>query len=300
MNLEDAVKDFELRLRVIDRKSENTIHAYMRDIHAYITYCKQHGKENMEDLSTLDIDGFLNEFSLNHVSKSINRCLSSIHLFHRTIQESHPEILDVSKHIHGMNISAHLPSYMSIQQIQKLFQSFQDDDLEQYHKTIMMVLYTCGLRVSECCGLRLNDVHLQEKIVKVRGKGNKERIIPIADLCVEQMQYYLDTIRNTWDIHHSNYFFINQFGRACTRQYVHTCIKEKVDENGLDPHISAHSFRHSFASHLLDGSADLRVVQELLGHSDISTTQIYTHVQDERLKKVYDSCFCLFDEEEEN
>ena len=116
-------------------------------------------------------------------------------------------------------------------------------------------------------------------------------MIPIADPCIAQMEVYLNTVRNEWDVNHSPNFFINHLGHVCTRQYVHTFIKKNVEACGLDPRISAHSFRHSFATHLLDGQADLRVVQELLGHSDIQTTQIYTHIQNERLKSAYDQFF---------
>ena len=169
-----------------------------------------------------------------------------------------------------------------------------------YKRQILLTLYSCGLRVSELCSLKRNDVHLSEKILKVTGKGDKERIIPIVDACVQQMELYLNLVRKNWQKKTLPNFFINQYGRVLTRQYVHNLIKKKCEECNLNPNLSAHSFRHSFASHLLDGNADLRIVQELLGHSDIQTTQIYTHIQNKRLVNAYDNAFQSFKKKEDD
>lgn len=290
MSLDEAIEDYKLYLSVIERKSKQTISSYMSDLRFYVDYLKSIDITQVEHIATLDIDSFLNEFSLNHNSTSCNRCIASIHGFHKYISMNHSDIKDVSLLIKNMSSSKHLPVYCSIEDIKKIFDSFNDDEDNVYKKTLLVVLYTCGLRVSELCDLQLNDVHLQEGIVKVKGKGDKERVVPISEYCIRQMTEYLD-IRSKWDQYHLSNFFVNPYARVCTRQYVHCLIKEKVNELNLNPAISAHSFRHSFASHLLDGNADLRIVQELLGHSDIQTTQIYTHIQNKRLRSVYDNCF---------
>ncbi len=290
MNLDEAIEDYQLFLSVIERKSKQTITSYMSDLRFYVDYLKSEDITNVEQISTLDIDSFLNEFSVNHNSCSCNRCIASIHGFHKYISNNDPNVQDVSLLIRSMSSSKHLPVYCSIEDIKKIFDSFDDEEHNVYKKTLLVVLYTCGLRVSELCDLQLNDVHLQEGIVKVKGKGDKERVVPISKYCIDQMKSYLE-IRSKWDIHHLSNFFVNAYGKVCTRQYVHCLIKDKVNELNLNPAISAHSFRHSFASHLLDGNADLRIVQELLGHSDIQTTQIYTHIQNKRLRSVYDDCF---------
>lgn len=291
MTIDEALEDYKLHLSVIERKSAQTIHAYMTDLQFYVRYLKSIDINDIKKIATLDIDSFLNEFSASHNSKSCNRCIASIHSFHKFITLNHPDIQDVSLLIKNMSTSKHLPVYCSIEDIQKIFNSFEDTEHDTYKKTLLVVLYTCGLRVSELCDLKLNDVHIQEGIVKVKGKGDKERVVPVSDYCINQMNKYLEMDRLKWDVHHLSNFFVNRYGRACTRQYVHTLIKHKVYELNLNPEISAHSFRHSFASHLLDGNADLRIVQELLGHSDIQTTQIYTHIQNKRLRSVYDDCF---------
>lgn len=199
---------------------------------------------------------------------------------------------------HSFHKEKHLPSYLEFEEILKLLSSFDSSDKGIFQKTLLETLYSCGLRVSECCQLKLNDVHLNERILKINGKGGKERIIPIASNCVEQMKQYISLVRNQWDTKNSPYFFINSLSHPVNRQYVHQLIKKKINELDLNPDISAHSLRHSFATHLLNGNADLRVVQELLGHSDIQTTQIYTHVQNKRLNDVYDTYFTDLLEEE--
>lgn len=291
MELKDAFEDYHLYLSVVQRKSKKTVQSYLHDIEVYLDFLKDRKISKCENISVLDIEAFLDFYAENHVASSLNRMIASIHSFHLQISTMHPEIKDVSLLIHGMKSSKHLPVYLSVDEVKKVFSSFQDNEIDQYNKTILVVLYSCGLRVSELCDLKLNDVHLTEQILKVKGKGDKERIIPISSYCVSQMKYYLDSIRLVWDVKNISYFFVNRLGHICTRQYVHLMIKQKVNELNLNPKISAHSFRHSFATHLLDGDADLRIVQELLGHSNISTTQIYTHIQDKRLTSVYDRCF---------
>lgn len=291
MDLNEALNDFILQLSVIDRKSKRTIESYQKDIEMYVSFLANKNITAFEDISTMDIEDFLDAYAASHAASSCNQMIASIHSFHLNIVLEHSEFKDVSSLVHGIQASRHLPTYLSVEEIKRIFDSFKDDDKEVYHKTILVVLYSCGLRVSELCELKLNDVHIAEGIVKVKGKGNKERIVPISSYCVTQMQKYLNCVRMKWDKKKLPNFFVNSCGRVCTRQYVHSLIKQKINELGLNPNISAHSFRHSFATHLLDGNADLRIVQELLGHSDIQTTQIYTHIQDKRLKNVYDHCF---------
>ncbi len=299
MNLKEAMQDYKINLQVIENKSEKTIASYLNDLNQYIEYMNSIGIENVEQINILKIDSFFNVYDKTHSTKSCNRVLSSIRSFHKYTTLNHPNIKNPTLYMHGFKNSLHLPVYCSVDDISKLLNSFGQSDIEIYQKTILETLYSCGLRVSELCDLKQNDVHLDEKIIKVTGKGNKQRIVPIADACISQMKIYISFVRVQWEKKRCPNFFINQFGRVCTRQYVHTLIKSKIQECGLNPEISAHSFRHSFATHLLDGNADLRVVQELLGHSDIQTTQIYTHIQNKRLTSVYDTFFTDLNKEKE-
>lgn len=300
MDLHEALSDYKLNLSLVENKSKKTIEAYMSDLTHYIDYLNQKNINNVEEITILTVDNYLNSLTKEYSSNSINRVLASVRSFHKFISLNHESIKDPTLYIHTHKHNEHLPIYASIQDLKVLFDSFSNSDIDIYHKTILLTLYSCGLRVSELCSLKRNDVHLSEKILKVTGKGDKERIIPIVDACVQQMELYLNLVRKNWQKKTLSNFFINQYGRVLTRQYVHNLIKNKCEECNLNPNLSAHSFRHSFASHLLDGNADLRIVQELLGHSDIQTTQIYTHIQNKRLVNAYDNAFQSFKKKEDD
>lgn len=300
MDLHEALSDYKLNLSLVENKSKKTIEAYMSDLTHYIAYLNQKNINNVEEITILTVDNYLNCLTKEYSSNSINRVLASVRSFHKFISLNHESIKDPTLYIHTHKHNEHLPIYASVQDLKVLFDSFSNSDIDIYHKTILLTLYSCGLRVSELCSLKRNDVHLSEKILKVTGKGDKERIIPIVDACVQQMELYLNLIRKNWQKKTLPNFFINQYGRVLTRQYVHNLIKKKCEECNLNPNLSAHSFRHSFASHLLDGNADLRIVQELLGHSDIQTTQIYTHIQNKRLVNAYDNAFQSFKKKEDD
>ena len=300
MDLHEALSDYKLNLSLVENKSKKTIEAYMSDLTHYINYLNQKNINNVEEITILTVDNYLNSMTKEYSSNSINRVLASVRSFHKFISLNHESIKDPTLYIHTHKHNEHLPIYASVQDLKVLFDSFSNSDIDIYHKTILLTLYSCGLRVSELCSLKRNDVHLSEKILKVNGKGDKERIIPIVDACVQQMELYLNLVRKNWQKKTLPNFFINQYGRVLTRQYVHNLIKKKCEECNLNPNLSAHSFRHSFASHLLDGNADLRIVQELLGHSDIQTTQIYTHIQNKRLVNAYDNAFQSFKKKEDD
>lgn len=300
MDLHEALSDYKLNLSLVENKSKKTIEAYMSDLTHYINYLNQKNINNVEEITILTVDNYLNSLTKEYSSNSINRVLASVRSFHKFISLNHESIKDPTLYIHTHKHNEHLPIYASVQDLKVLFDSFSNSDIDIYHKTILLTLYSCGLRVSELCSLKRNDVHLSEKILKVTGKGDKERIIPIVDACVQQMELYLNLVRKNWQKKTLSNFFINQYGRVLTRQYVHNLIKKKCEVCNLNPNLSAHSFRHSFASHLLDGNADLRIVQELLGHSDIQTTQIYTHIQNKRLVNAYDNAFQSFKKKEDD
>lgn len=300
MDLHEALSDYKLNLSLVENKSKKTIEAYMSDLTHYIAYLNQKNINNVEEITILTVDNYLNSLTKEYSSNSINRVLASVRSFHKFISLNHESFKDPTLYIHTHKHNEHLPIYASVQDLKVLFDSFSNSDIDIYHKTILLTLYSCGLRVSELCSLKRNDVHLSEKILKVTGKGDKERIIPIVDACVQQMELYLNLVRKNWQKKTLPNFFINQYGRVLTRQYVHNLIKKKCEECNLNPNLSAHSFRHSFASHLLDGNADLRIVQELLGHSDIQTTQIYTHIQNKRLVNAYDNAFQSFKKKEDD
>jgi site-specific recombinase XerD len=164
-----------------------------------------------------------------------------------------------------------------------------DDEISQdlLDHTILETIYGLGLRVSECCNLKTNQINLTDGFVKILGKGNKERVIPIPDTTRRLMQQYASNLRGLWLKKSTNRFFINHLGKPIYSEYVEKMLRNTNIKAGIKKHLTPHKLRHSYATHLLEGGADLRVIQELLGHSDISTTEIYTHVESERLKESY-------------
>lgn len=300
MNIQEARIDYLHYISVVDQKSMATIHSYEQDLKAYEAYMKERGIMSMEDITYQAIQDYLSYLTSDHYREeiqifwakkpsSINHMITSIHMFHRYITMTYPAIIDPSIHVRGKKTNQKLPIYFNMEAITQLLDSFQDNDQDIFHKAVLELLYGCGLRVSEVCSLRLNQLHIEQGFLRVIGKGDKERMVPMHQRCIIALRKYMGLVRDNWERRRDAHVFINKRGNPLTRQYVHTLIKQKLTEQNLDSRLSAHSFRHSFASHLLDGGADLRVVQELLGHSDISTTQIYTHIQHKRLKNVYQS-----------
>ncbi len=275
---------FLTQLEIAENKTLPSIKSYDSDIRIYLDYL-QNREILLENVSPADVEDFLLFYCRDHAASSANRMLSALRTFYRILTQAEPSLKNPTVIVHGMKMGSHLPGYVSEPDLEKLFASFSDSDQDILDSCILLTLFSCGLRISELCGLKTNDVHLKQGQIKVFGKGNKERIIPLNPVCIEKMQQYLDLVRSDSGDPH---FFLNLKDRPLNRQYVSRMIKKKCAELSLDPKISCHSFRHSFATSLLKGQADLRVVQELLGHSDIRTTQIYTHVESDRLKQVYD------------
>ena len=288
MQLKEAYDEYMSHIQLIDQKALTTIKSYANDLVKYLTYLHNRGIFDMEDITYQAIQEFLQELAVTRKSSSINRVITSIRNFHKTITEKYESIPNPSMYIRSSKVGRKLPNYLSKEEVKSIL-SFEEEkkDVQLYNQCILEVLYGCGLRVSECCELSMRNIHLQEKIIKVRGKGDKERLVPINDIAINNLSVYLATTRKQWNKRNLQVVFVNRLGNKLTRQYVNAIIKERANALHIQKHISPHSFRHSFATHLLDGGADLRTVQELLGHSDIATTQIYTHVQTERLKEVY-------------
>lgn len=298
MDLKEALLDYQYNLLMVEHKSSRTIHSYINDLQLYILYLNDLGIHDVQSIRECDINDYLIELREDFTPATVNRRLASIRSFHRFLAQRDPKLIDPSRFLRGSKKQAHLPLYLNEAEITRILESFSTSDLDVLHKSIIELLYGCGLRVSECCSLRMKQLHLDQKIIRVTGKGNKERMLPLHAEGSIVLRQYVVYVRPQWEKTRSPYVFLNSRGMPLNRQYVHHMIKEKVRELGLNPHYSAHSFRHSFATHLLDGGADLRVVQELLGHSDIQTTQIYTHVQNKRLKQAYES-FHPFAKEED-
>lgn len=287
MLIQDAIQDYLHHIRVVDQKALTTVQAYERDLCIYQAFLDQRRLTEIADISYIDVQEFISEQRRSKKSNTVNRMISTLHNFHHFIAYTYPQEPDPSVFAKSKKDGQKLPKYFNEHDIFTLLDAFGTSDQELFERAILELLYSCGLRVSECCSLTINQCHLDQGFLRVIGKGDKERMIPIHARAVSVLRDYLDIVRPQWQKKRLPNVFINHLGHPLTRQYVHHLIKQRLKALNLDESLSAHSFRHSFATHLLDGGADLRVVQELLGHSDIKTTQVYTHIQNKRLKEAY-------------
>lgn len=288
MELDDALNDYLHYITAVDQKSINTVDSYRRDLKRYMDAMQARGIFKVEDISYEMIYDYILNMNGKYASASINHAITSIKKFHEYCEVS-VHISNPAVYLKSKKKEKKLPRYLSIEDVEKLLTCRNDSHKEICDTAILETIYGCGLRVSECTSLKISQVSLTQRLIKVMGKGSKERLIPLNQRNVEAIQRYVEKVRKKRDLHKSPYLFINEHGNPFAREQIHIMLKKRCQECKIDMRISAHSLRHSFATHLLDGGADLRSVQELLGHSDISTTQIYTHVQNKRLKDAYAS-----------
>ena len=287
MNLDTAYKDYIFSISTAEGKSKNTVESYKIDLKYYLNFLKTKKIDDVEDIKDSDIDDYINVLNKTLKPKTINRKKVSIRNFHRYLNFKF-DIKDPSLNVTVSKGEKRLPIYATKAEIDKLMSIFNDNIPEDlFNHAILETIYGLGLRVSECCDLKTNQVNLDDGFVKVLGKGNKERVVPIPSNTLKIMKQYFLNVRSLWLQKSTNSFFINKLGHKIYSEYVERMLKNSIIEAGISKNLTPHKLRHSYATHLLEGGADLRVIQELLGHSDISTTEIYTHVESERLKSSY-------------
>lgn len=259
--------------------------AYRSDILAFFDFLSNlENKEKIENVNRYDINLFLkNMRDTSHAPTSILRSIAALRGFFKWLFVSELIVADPTNCIEPLRVSKKLPKVLSVSEIELIFRN-KFDLLEA---AILELLYAGGLRVSELTDLKVSNLNLKAKYVRCIGKGSKERIVPIGKKAVFALEKYLVQRQKILDNFHksSNYVFLNRNAQKITRQYVYTFVRS-IGEM-LSKNISPHTLRHSFATHLLERGADLRVVQELLGHSDVATTQLYTHISKKRLKEIY-------------
>ena len=289
MKVREAIEDYLYTIRVIENRSANTVSSYGNDLKRYEDYLNGSGIEDVEDISLLTIQEYIG-CCLNDLARSsVVHMMTSLRGFHNHLFINY----NIPSPIGSFSIRKnqdHLPLFLNEDDVEKLLQSCDESDPKGcFQRLILQLIYVSGLRVSELCGLQIRQVNLMHSQLRIIGKGSKERIVLINEETTELMNRYFTEIRPKFNRRKNNsLFFINHLGNPLNRQYVFALIKKKAEELDLNADISPHTLRHSFATHMLASGADLRSVQQLLGHSDISTTQIYTHVQNEQLRKAYD------------
>ncbi|ROH96293.1 site-specific tyrosine recombinase XerD [Chryseobacterium daecheongense] len=291
MTWDEKIKDFEIFLRFERNFSENTLDAYVRDIKKLKEYAE-------EDLANVGPDSIeyenLQEYIFNlskqkFSERSQARWISSIKAFFKFLLEDEYREDNPAALLEGPKLGLYLPDTLSLPDINKIIGAIEvNSDLGKRNQCIIEVLYGCGLRVSELIELKISNINFQENYIKVNGKGNKTRFVPLADYTAELLKSYIDDVRSKNKINkkYEDTLFLNSRGTSMSRVIVFLIIKELTDKAGVSKKISPHTFRHSFATHLLQNGADLRYIQEMLGHSSITTTEIYTHLKTEELRDV--------------
>lgn len=269
-------------LRYVAQYSKHTIEAYHSDLLIYL--------ENRDTLNETQegLREFLRAFSNAHEMSSTARMMSSIRKFYEFLQVSRYIDYNPTDFISISQKKNKLPHYLTLKEIEQLvsFETIEPDDYLDL--AIIELLYSCGLRVSELCDLKTSNIDTNEMIIKVLGKGEKERIVPFSSRALNALENYYTHSKSKWMKKLVNFVFINSKSKPLSRQSVYNRIISRAKQVGLQKHVTPHMLRHSFASSLINEGADLRSVQELLGHKDISTTQIYTHLDKKKQKEMYD------------
>lgn len=270
------IDDYRNYLRLERRMSPNTVTSYCHDVDSFLESC---GREPSQ-IGTEDIEAYLGKVTADGLSKrSLARLLSSLRSFFDWCVEEGEVKDNPCDRVDSPKLGKYLPAVLSVEEVTAILESV---DLKapfgKRNRAILEVLYSCGLRVSEAAGLRISHVHLDEGFVDVIGKGDKQRLVPMGEVAANAIRAYLEDrpepASRAWD----DYLFLSRFGKPLSRVSLFNLVKEQAMAAGIQKEISPHTFRHSFATHLIENGADLRTVQEMLGHESILTTEIYTHI----------------------
>ena len=295
----NQAKTYLAYLQYERKLSPNTIKSYLFDLKYFIDFIankykikeieqvqKKHIKDYIKSLTTYTYNNIVFEKE----NSSINRAISSIKNYFKYLSDNKFILKDPTKDIESSKQNKKLPIVLSVDEINQILSSFKlNKKNEVRDKAIISILYSCGIRVSELINLNLTNLFTSEEIIKIFGKGNKERIVPIGQIAKNELLNYIDNVRPDYARRGNSkgVLFLSNRGVKISRKTVWDIIKKSAIKSGIKKNISPHTFRHSFATHLLEGGAGLRVVQELLGHSSISTTQIYTHLDKTYLKEIH-------------
>ncbi len=284
----DYISEFLSYLELDMNYSNNTILSYDNDLKKIESYY------NKKDLLKLNVNDLIKYISVlsDLAPSTVSHNISTLKAFYNYFLKVGKIKTNPTDALKSPKLGTHLPVYLTEEEINKLLDIEVKDAFSARNKAILEVMYGTGLRISEVINLEFKNIDVEDCIVRVMGKGSKERIIPINDIAINALNNYLENFRPSMlkgDI--NNYLFLNNHGKQMTRQGIFKMIKQECLVKGIKKDVSPHTLRHTFATHLLQNGADLRIIQELLGHSDISTTQIYTHLSNEELHNDYKEYF---------
>lgn len=293
--MDDYLADYLHFLKVERGLSANTIMSYERDLKQYHIFLSENKIHSFQEVNRYTIIDFLQRLKDEKKSPAtVIRMVSSLRKYHQFLRQEQVTTDDPMQHIDTPKKAQTLPKTLSLAEVEKLIETPKTNTtLGLRDRAILEVMYATGLRVTELITLRLDDLHLQLGLIQTLGKGDKERIIPLGDQAIHWVELYLEKSRPKLAKNKKEvpFVFLNHHGGGLSRQGIWKNLHAIVLEAGITKPVTPHTLRHSFATHLLENGADLRVVQELLGHADISTTQIYTHISKKRMTEVYQQHF---------
>ena len=286
---ENALKDYTIYLRLERGLSENTIQSYFYDIQAFIDYIKANNLNfTIQSCSKDDLNAYVYFLAKEVSSRSQARQISGLKSFFNYLifedyrSDSPMDLIDSPK------IGQKLPEVLSVSEIDSILASIDLSD-KQGHRNMAIIelLYGSGLRVSELLNLRMSDIHFEENLILITGKGNKQRLVPLGSICKKRVLCYIDESRVHYPIKKEaqDIVFLNQNGGQLTRAMIFTIVRQATKLAGVQKKVSPHTFRHSFATHLLENGADLRSIQQMMGHESITTTEVYVHLDSKHLAK---------------
>ncbi len=289
--MEKFLKEYLTILRFEKNLSENTIQSYETDLKKFFVYLKENNINDLNDVTSEIISSYFDEQrKLGIDTPTVARYMSSIKGFWKYLEDSNYIEKNPTEKLYPVKKSRKLPSVLSFEEIEKILQSVNTDTyLGIRDRAILELFYSSGLRVTELINLKISDLFFEDEVIRVFGKGSKERIIPIGQSAIYWINQYLKSSRPLLEkkMKSQNYVFLNKRGTKLSRMWVWKIFNYYANQAGIKKEIHPHTFRHSFATHLIERGADLRAVQEMLGHADISTTQIYTHIDREYIKQVH-------------
>lgn len=293
--MDEQIKEYLHYLTIERGLSLNTRASYERDLKQYLLFLEEKGVKSWQDVDRYTVVDFLTLLSQEgKASTTITRMISSLRRFHQFLRQERYTDHDPMQHIESPKKAQKLPQTLSLAEVERLIATPDTKTtLGIRDRAILEVMYATGLRVSELIGLKLGDIHLEMGLLQTVGKGDKERIVPLGDYAIHWLERYLEEARPLLTKKNQNetHLFVNNHGKGLSRQGIWKNLKQIVLKAGITKDVTPHTLRHSFATHLLENGADLRTVQELLGHADISTTQIYTHITKRRMTEVYKEFF---------
>jgi len=289
--MQEHLRSYFHFLQLEKGSAKNTLASYKVDLRRYVEYLEEHSIRSVDEVKESNVTAFLSLLKdMGLVASSISRNFSAIRGFHRFLIGEGITKNDPTQNIDSPKLSRRLPSVLTLDEIEKILnQPNINEPLGLRDRAILELLYATGLRVSELISLKQSNLLFDTGIIRVMGKGSKERIVPVGRSAIQYVELYQRQVRvhlvKRMDT--SDAVFLNYRGRPLSRMAIWDMIKRYARQAGIEKEVHPHTFRHSFATHLLEGGADLRAVQEMLGHADIATTQIYTHIDREYLKEVH-------------